>query len=71
MLHSANQVATAWVGEGATQKEFTLDDPSDFHSSGIWPTTGEELKIGFRAWGGANTVWYDDVAVGYERIGCQ
>ena len=54
---------------------FSLDGnamPSQFHTgSGSLPTTGAQIRVGFRAWGGENTVYYDDVAVGYEPIGCQ
>lgn len=68
MFDYQNQVATAWVGD----ESFTADEASDFHSGTVtWPATPSEIKIGFRAWGGENTVWYDDVAVAYDRIGCE
>ncbi len=73
MFDYANQVATAWLDDGVTPREFTVDDPSDFHSAGSqWPANVTALKIGHWAIGGAaQTIWYDDIKVGYERIGCE
>jgi hypothetical protein len=68
MFDYDSQVATAWVGD----ESFTADEATDFHSGSVtWPSAPSEIKIGFRAWGGENTIWYDDVAVAYQRIGCQ
>ncbi len=72
MFDYTSQIATTWIDGGLpTGKEFTLDEPGDFHSSGTWPSTAEELKIGLKDIGGTGTtVYYDDVRVGYERLGC-
>lgn len=63
-----NQVASYWI-DG--ELKYTADEGTDFHSgSATWPTAPTQIRIGERQWGGVNTVWYDDVAIGYEPIGC-
>jgi hypothetical protein len=38
---------------------------------GPWRPRPADLKIGFEGYDGANTVWFDDVALASARIGCR
>ena len=43
----------------------------DMHPTNIVQDSYDELRIGFEKYAGpASDIWYDDVAIGSERIGC-
>lgn len=65
MFDTANGAASAWVGDNTEVSVTQAEIPDTF------PSPGAELKIGFRSWNGdAQKLWYDDIKVGYDRIGC-
>jgi hypothetical protein len=64
----ANQKVQAWL-DGKEIVNAAM--ASDWHSNSTYPQALERIGFGWEAYGSVpNTVYYDDVAVGYERIGC-
>jgi hypothetical protein len=49
-------------------------ESSDWHSgNGMLPQDATRIAFGWESYGGGvgNTIFYDDVAIGYERLGCE
>lgn len=69
MFDWTNRVAALWVGE---EEKFRATDVN-YHSGGTptWPEPPSVLRIGHEAFGGDAPVTYDDLAIGYDTIGCE
>ncbi len=68
-LDFANNAAELYVGE-----DLAVDSAADgWHSgSGTFPTNPTQIGFGWALYGAmANTVYYDDLAIGYEPIACE
>ncbi|GAA2120289.1 hydrolase [Streptomyces synnematoformans] len=49
----------------------THDVDAQWLNSGAWQPAPADLRLGWESYGqGADTLWYDDVAVGTSRVGC-
>lgn len=70
MFDSASSRVQLWV-DGTLAVD--VEDENDWHSGpATLPTTLSRLDFGWESYGAiGNTVYYDDVAIGYERIGCE
>lgn len=69
MFDIANEKVQAWL-DG--QEIVNAAMPSDWHvMSSTYPESLERIGFGWETYGGgANTVYYDDIAIGAERIHC-
>lgn len=69
-LDFANNVAELYVGD-----ELAVDSAADgWHNnaSGTFPANPTQIGFGWALYGAmANTVYYDDLAIGYEPIACE
>jgi len=68
-LDFANNAAELYVGE-----DLAVDSAADgWHSgTGTFPTSPTQIGFGWALYGAmANTVYYDDLAIGYEPIACE
>jgi hypothetical protein len=62
------QKTDAWIDGTQVVK---AESPSDWHAGSTYPAALQRIGFGWEAYGGIpNTVYYDDIAVGSERIGC-
>jgi hypothetical protein len=66
----ANNALQLYVGETLA---VDADSAEDWHAGmGTLPQDVVQLGFGWAIYGGtANTVYYDDIAIGYEPIGCE
>lgn len=69
-LDFANNAVQLYVGDTLA---VDADAPEDWHAgTGKLPQSPTQLGFGWAVYGGAsNTVYYDDIAIGYEPIGCE
>jgi len=69
-LDFANNVAELYVGD-----ELAVDSAADgWHNgaAGMFPASPTQIGFGWALYGAmANTVYYDDLAIGYEPIACE
>ena len=68
-LDFANNAAELYVGD-----ELAVDSAADgWHSgTGVFPASPTQIGFGWALYGAlANTVYYDDLAIGYEPIACE
>jgi len=63
-----NQKVAAWLDDVQVVK---ADAAGDWHAASTYPAALKRVGFGWEAYGSvANTVYYDDVAIGAERVGC-
>jgi hypothetical protein len=63
-----NQKVAAWLDDVQVVK---ADAAGDWHAASTYPAALKRVGFGWEAYGSVpNTVYYDDVAIGTERIGC-
>jgi hypothetical protein len=63
-----NKKIAAWLDGVQVVK---ADSAADWHAASTYPMALERVGFGWEAYGSvANTVYYDDIALGSERIGC-
>jgi hypothetical protein len=64
----SGQKVAAWLDGVQVVK---ADSQADWHAASTYPAALKRVGFGWEAYGSvANTVYYDDVAIGTERIGC-
>jgi hypothetical protein len=70
MFDFANNKAQLYVGDALAVDAKTKDD---WHTgNGILPSNPTKIGFGWALYGGVqNTVYYDDLAIGYEPIPCE
>ena len=63
-----NQKLAAWVDGVQVVK---AESQSDWHSASTYPAALERIDFGWEAYGSVpHTVYYDDIALSAERVGC-
>ena len=63
-----NQKIAAWIDNVQVVK---AEAPADWHAASTYPAAMKRIGFGWESYGGvANTVYYDDIAIGNERLGC-
>jgi hypothetical protein len=75
-LDPAGQLQT-WLGGESVEGLIVDDTPTQdvdqqWMSGGAWSPSPVDLRLGWESYGeGADTLWFDDIAVGTSRVGCE
>lgn len=68
LFDGKNKKMAAWIDGVQVVK---ADGPSDWHAASTYPAAFERIGFGWESYGSvANTVYYDDIVIGNERINC-